>query len=228
MFLAIKNITQNEILYHFLFLIFMPILQVFFLFFFSSFNDIQIWAWPGAAICTKNKLTYVIKKTKQKNCPLCFDVIAKCYKRHRFLPSATLWALNILPQWHLCLPFTRIIHRYSESVRQWKDMKEEEKKRGKWQQNKSDPTVAKLSITGCVLANKQGRKSKCTHTNTSGKGWGWNVWEKERLALCSANSQIVLRRSKAECDREGLHTLIFNFFFLIICLKLPLTLPCFV
>lgn len=47
------------------------------------------------------------------------------------------------------------------------------------------------------------------------------VREIERLALCSANSQIVLRRSKAECDREGLHTPFF------ICLKLPLTLPCF-
>lgn len=45
---------------------------------------------------------------------------------------------------------------------------------------------------------------------------------KERLALCSANSQIVSSRSKAECDREGLHTL-FNRF----PLKLPLTLPCF-
>lgn len=48
--------------------------------------------------------------------------------------------------------------------------------------------------------------------------------KKKRLALCSANSQIVLRRSKAECDREGLHTP----FFFCICLKLPLTLPCFV
>lgn len=41
--LMIKNITQIEILYHFLFLVFMPILQVFFFlvfFFFSCFNDI--------------------------------------------------------------------------------------------------------------------------------------------------------------------------------------------
>ena len=63
------------------------------------------------------KQTNMLKKKKPKKKikrPLCFDVIAKCYKRHRFLPSATLWALSILPQWHLCLPFTRIIHRYSE------------------------------------------------------------------------------------------------------------------
>lgn len=36
------------------------------------------------------------------------------------------------------------------------------------------------------------------------------VREIERLALCSANSQIVLRRSKAECDREELHTPFFK------------------
>lgn len=55
-----------------------------------------------------------------------------------------------------------------------------------------------------VGEERKGRKSPNVHTYT---------W----LALCSANSQIVLSRSKAECDREGLHTR----------LKLPLTLPCF-
>lgn len=45
-----------------------------------------------------------------------------------------------------------------------------------------------------VGEERTGRKGPNVHTYT---------W----LALCSANSQIVLSRSKAECDREGLHTL---------------------
>lgn len=109
--MTIKNIHKVRFYITFLFLIFMPILQVFFSFFlllmtYRFEHDLE--------------LQYVQKQTNicyQKTVPLCFDVIAKCYKRHRFLPSATLWALSILPQWHLCLPFTRIKHRYSESER---------------------------------------------------------------------------------------------------------------
>lgn len=145
--------------------------------------------------CNMYKNKTMLSK-KKNNRPLCFDVIAKCYKRHRFLPSATLWALSILPQWHLCLPFTRIIHRHSESERTWR-------RGGTWQRT-GDPNVAKLSITGCELKTKRGQMY--THTHKHERVRMKCVREKERLALCSANSQIVLRRSKAECDREGLHT----------------------
>lgn len=147
----LKTWHQVRFYITFLFLIFMPILQVFFSFF-SSFNDIQILSMTWSCNMYKNKLTLCY----QKNRPLCFDVIAKCYKRHRFLPSATLWALSILPQLHLCLPFTRIIHRYSESEnseRTWRRRGGGENDNNK--KKKGDPTVAKLSTTGCMLETKK-------------------------------------------------------------------------
>lgn len=157
----------------------MPILQVFFSRFFSSFNDIQIWAWSGAAICTKTKLTCYLK-----NRPLCFDVIAKCYKRHRFLPSAALWALSILPQWHLCLPFTRIIHRYSESEREWRRSGENDKR---W----SNCSEAKHNRLRVKNKKREGGKLRMyVHKHERKRVRMKCVREKEKgLALCSANSQ---------------------------------------
>lgn len=113
-------------------------------------------------------------------------------------------------------------------MREVKESGRKEEEGGGKNGKKSDPSVAKLSTTSCMLKTKRGEKmytEKQTHVEvrmTCGR-------EIERLALCSANSQIVLRRSKAECDREGLHTPLFYFFnIFLICLKLPLTLPCFV
>lgn len=65
----------------------------------------------------KKELTHVIKKKKQKQktVPFVVDVIAKRYERHRFSTIGN--PLSQLPRRHLCLPSTRIIHRYSESGR---------------------------------------------------------------------------------------------------------------
>lgn len=66
--LAIKNITQSEILYHFLFLIFMPILQVFFSCFFLILmtyrfeHDLELQYVQKTNVCYKKKKT---KKTQQ-------------------------------------------------------------------------------------------------------------------------------------------------------------------
>lgn len=54
-------------------------------------------------------------KQKQKTVPFVVDVIAKRYERHRFSTIGN--PLSQLPRRHLCLPSTRIIHRYSESGR---------------------------------------------------------------------------------------------------------------
>lgn len=69
--LTIKNITQIEILYHFLFLVFMPILQVFFFsfFFLSCFNDITDLSMTWSCNMYKKQTNVCYQK---KNCPLCF------------------------------------------------------------------------------------------------------------------------------------------------------------
>lgn len=141
----------------------------------------------------KNKLTYVIKtndnkktenKTK-KTSPLFLTLLLKCYKRHRFLPRR-----------HLCLPFTRIIHRSSERSSIVEGREEERTKK------KTDCSEAQHRL--CVKKQQQqhnnGEKSKRSDEARDEQNVQRSVVQTAKWSL---------RRSKADRDREGLHTPLF-------------------